>query len=200
MMLTHEMETALASGAIAPRWLVWIAARNLATGQTEAAGFCTGEGDIQVMVDGQTRTYTGAGGMIAIDPLEYESGTTIQMRRASFSMVSPEVEAAVHQYDTRLAPAEIHLALFDPESLELIGTAKAFSGWVEEPDVSEGYKPTLTLGFASSARAGTKTLAAKKSPESQRKRAPTDKGRDYADMAGDVTIQWGGESEDGYFI
>lgn len=200
MILTHEMELALSSGVVAPRWLAWIKAKRLATNQVEAAGFWTGEGDLTVSIDGQPRTYTGAGGMISISPLEYESGTTIQMRRASFSMVAPEVEAAVYQYDIRLAPVEIHLCLLDPGTDEVIGTAKAFSGWVEEADVSEGSKPTLELGFAASARAGTKTLAAKKSPESQKKRSATDKGRDYADVAGDVKIRWGGEVKDGYFI
>lgn len=200
MILTQEMQSALESGVVVPRWLVWISARNFSTGVVETAGFCNHDDDLVVRIGGVDRTYTGAGGMISLDPLEFESGTTVQIRRAAFSMVAPEVEAAVFQYDTRLAPVEIHLALLDPETQEVVGTSKGLSGWVEESEVAEGEQPTLSLGFAASSRAGTKTLAAKKSPESQRKRNPIDKGRDYSDLAAEVKVQWGGEVKDGYFV
>lgn len=200
MLLSFEMESSVKSGVIVPRWLVWIKAKRNATGAVEAAGYWTGEGPLTVSINGQNRTYTGAGGLVSIDPLEYEAGATVQMRRGSFSMVSPQIIAAVYEYDLRLAPVEIHLALFDPDSEELIGTAKAFSGWVEESEVSDGMRPTLTLGFASSARAGTKTLASKKSAASQRERLFDDRGRDYADLAGNVQVKWGGEYKDGYFV
>lgn len=200
MILSEEMQAAVSSGVVVPRWLVWIAARNLSTGLVEAAGFWTGEDDRTFAVEGVARTYTGAGGLIRMDDPTYESGTNIQMQRMTFSMVSPEIQAAVFQYDTRLAPVEVHLALFDPATGALIGLAPAFQGWVEEPRVSESGTPTLTLSVASSARAGTRTLGAKKSPESLKQRHPTDEGRKYADIAGDVPVSWGGEDKRGFFV
>lgn len=200
MILTEEMQAAVSSGVVVPRWLVWISARNLATGLVEAAGFWTGDDDHTFDIAGVSRTYTGAGAMISMDDPVYESGTTIQMQRLTFSMVSAEIQAAVFAYDTRLAPVEVHLALFDPETGAVIGIARSFTGWVEEPAVREGATPTLTLSLASSARAGTRTLATKKSPESLKQRSPNDEGRRYADIAGDVPVSWGGEDKRGFFI
>lgn len=200
MILTEEMQAAVSSGAVVPRWLVWISARNLTTGLVEAAGFWTGEDDRTFDVNGVARTYTGAGALIDIGDLTYESGTSIQMQSMTFSMVSAEIQAAVFQYDTRLAPVEVHLALFDPQNGALIGVAPAFVGWVEEPKVQEGAAAKLTLSVASSARAGTRTLASKKSPESLKKRLSTDEGRRYADIAGDVPVSWGGEDKRGFFV
>jgi hypothetical protein len=200
MILTEEMQAAVSSGVVVPRWLVWISARNLTTGLVEAAGFWTGEDDRTFTVDGAARTYTGAGALIEMGDLTYESGTSIQMQSMTFSMVSAEIQAAVFQYDTRLAPVEVHLALFDPETGALIGVAPAFVGWVEEPKVQEGATAKLTLSVASSARAGTRTLASKKSPESLKKRLSTDEGRRYADIAGDVPVSWGGEDKRGFFV
>lgn len=200
MILTEEMQQAVSSGVVVPRWLVWISARNLTTGLVEAAGFWTGEDDRTFDVDGVDRLYTGAGALIEMGDLTYESGTSIQMQSMTFSMVSAEIQAAVFQYDTRLAPVEVHLALFDPQSGALIGVAPAFVGWVEEPKVQEGATAKLTLSVASSARAGTRTLASKKSPESLKKRLSTDEGRRYADIAGDVPVSWGGEDKRGFFV
>lgn len=200
MNLTEEMQTAVTSGAIAPRWLVWISARTMA-GDVEAAGFWTGDDEHAFEIDGQTRTYTGAGAMISLGDPTYETGLNVQMQTLTFSLVSQEIKDAVFEYDLRLAPVEIHLALFDPESGALIGVAPAFVGWVEEPqirDTSTG--ATLSLTVASSARGGTKTLATKKSPESLRLRNPDDKGRDYSDLSGEIPISWGGEDKRGYFI
>lgn len=195
MELSYEMQLALASGVVVPRWLVWMAGKNTATGQTEAAGFWTGEDVCSFDVDGMVREYTGAGALVKLGDMKYEAGMNVQTQRLDFSMVSQEVEDAVSLYDLRLAPAEIHLALFDPDTGAVIGLARAFKGWVEDAQIREtggmeASSKTLELSLVSSVRAGTKALAAKKSPESQKMRMSTDRGRDYADLAGEVDVEW----------
>lgn len=204
MLIPNDMLEELRSGAVAPRWLVWISGRNRDTGAVETAGFCNDADEINVVIDGSPRQYYGSGAMLGIGELQYEAGTDIQYQRVEFSMVATEVEAAVLQYDPRLAPVEIHLALFDTETGELVNTARAFSGWVEDAPIREkptdhGAIPTVEFNLASSARAGTRTISAKKGPYSQRLRDPDDRGRDYADMAAEVKVRWGQEDERGYF-
>jgi hypothetical protein len=204
MLIPNEMQVQLRSGVVVPRWLVWIAGTNRDTGETEAAGFCNDADEVNVVVDGEERQYFGAGAMLSIGELQYEAGSEIQYQRVEFAMVAPEVETAIQQYDPRLAPVEIHLALFDPDTGALVNTARAFSGWVEDAPIKErptdtGSVPVVELNLASSARAGTKTLSAKKSPYSQRLRDEDDRGRDYADMAKEVKVRWGQEDDRGYF-
>lgn len=204
MLIPNDMQEELRSGTVVPRWLIWIAGTNRETGAVETAGFCNDVDELNVVIDGEERSYVGAGAMLGIGELQYEAGTDIQYQRVEFSMVSPEVEAAVLQYDPRLAPVEIHLALFSQETGALVNTARAFRGWVEDAPIREkptdyGAVPTVEFNLASSARAGTKTLAAKKGPFSQRLRSETDRGRDYADMASEVKVRWGQEDDRGYF-
>lgn len=202
MFITNEMQEALQSGSIAPRWLVWIKAKNVLTSEEEFGGFWTGEGERTFTFGEEERTYVGAGALMSMPDITYEAGAIVQMQRMVFSLASPEVQAAVFQYDARLAPVEVHLALFDPETDALLGIAPAFIGWVEEPEVRDSNRSgiTLTLSVASSARAGTRTLASKKSPESMRLRNANDRGRDYADIASEVSVSWGGEDKRGYFV
>lgn len=204
MLIPNEMQLQLQSGVVVPRWLVWLSAKNRTTGALETAGFWTGEDELNVVIDGEERTYHGAGAMLNIGEQSYSAGMEIQYQRVQFSLVAPEVEQAVRGYDPRLAPVEIHLALFDPESGQLVNTARAFRGWVEDAPMSEkptadGAVPTVELNLASSVRAGTKTVPAKKGPYSQRLRLETDRGRDYADLAAEVKVRWGQEDERGYF-
>jgi hypothetical protein len=208
MLIPNEMQFALSTGAVIPRWLVWVTARNRETGAPETAGFWTGDDDATFDVAGEARTYLAAGGLIGMDDLSYEAGTNVQQQRLKFSMLSPEVRAAVEQYSLRLAPVEIHLAMHDPETWEIIGLARAFRGTVEDPKISDGAKSeagistsTLELTVVSTSRAGTKTLAMKKSGASQRLRLATDKGRSYADLGGaNIDVEWGEEDSSGYFV
>lgn len=202
MLLTYEMDQAVRQQAVVPRWLYTIHARNRATGLVETACFWSGEDEAEFMIGGEPQIFVGAGALIGFGNLTYNIGGTIDMQRVTMSMLAPEVEAAISVYDLRLAPVEIHLALLDPETGALVGISRAFVGKVEEPQIKDAARGgnSLTLSLAPSARAGTRTLAAKKSAASQRLRLATDRGRDYADIARVVDIAWGGEDKNGYFV
>ena len=177
MYLPYEMQIQLQSGAVVPRWLVWIQALNQETGERHAAGFWSGDDDEDFEIDGESRRYSAVGAMLSLPALTYEAGTNVQSQSLSFSLLSAEIEAAVNQYSLRLAPVEIHLMTRDPSTWKVLGIARAFRGTVETATVKEaaksssGSSSTLDIEVVSSSRQGTKTNPAKKSAASQRLRS-----------------------------
>lgn len=183
--------------------LIWLTAVNRRTRAPEAMGFWTGADHREFVVDGLTRPYFGAGGLIQLDPLRSVIGTDVQQTSATLHLPTPEIEMAVRGYDLRLAPVEIHRALFDPVSLAVIGITRRFVGEVDQIDISE---PTVSadgtvspgackVTMVGSARAGTRPLSLKKSNASQRLRllpsGQPDAFAQYADISGAVPLKWG---------
>lgn len=189
-------------GGLIPRWLLWISAKNRSAGTTEATGLWTGDDDQTFTVGGQTRSYFGAGGLVSIDPLTYETGTSVQMQRLALGPITPEVAQLLRTYDPRLAPAELHLALFRPLDNSLVSITRALKGWIDEAPVKDGAATDQDGNFisasvcevtiAASSREGTRTLPLKKSDSAQQRRGG-DRGRRYADVSGTVAVWWGEE-------
>lgn len=181
--------------------LVWIAARNRASGAVETIGFWTGEDHREISVGGQTRTYYGAGGLLALEPISHAVGTDIRTVRATLAPMAPEVAMAVRGYDPRQAPVEVHRMLLNPTNYAIIGTpVRRLKGWIDRlelPVSDEGREARCELTIASNARAGTRTLALKKSDASQRLRRLPDGREDrfyrYTDITGAVPLKWGEE-------
>lgn len=189
-------ETHLASlEGVVPRTLVWIEARNRSTGATETAGFWNGLDERQFTIDGETRTYVGAGALLGVDPVVATVGLEVRMHRLSLSEITEEVAQAVRGYDARLAPVEVHRAAFDPETNEVIGTPhRVIKGTVDSikiPEGTEGESEPMTLTVADAGRSLTQTLSLKKSDATQRSISATDKGRLYAAVSGAVKVFWG---------
>lgn len=182
-------------GAVVARHLVWIEAKNRDTGATEAAGFWNGLDERDFTIGGETRTYTGAGALMSIEPIRAGVGLDVRMHQLALSEITPEVAQAVRGYDARLAPIEVHRALFDPETGALVAEPhRVLVGTVDEisiPDPAEGGSAPLTLTVADASRAGTRALAVRKSDAAQRAVDPTDRGREYAAISGAVKIFWG---------
>lgn len=182
-------------GAMKARHLVWITARNRDTGADETAGFWNGLDDRQITIGGEVRTYVGAGALLSMEPIRAGVGLDVRMHEMALSEITPEVAQAVRGYDARLAPIEVHRALFDPETDALVGEPhRILLGTVDElkiPDPAEGGSAPLTLTVADASRAGTRVLTTKKSDAAQRAIDPTDKGREYAAISGAVKVFWG---------
>lgn len=196
MQIDATTQAALDRSGIAPYWLLWISARNRTSGATEATGFWTGADDRTFTVDGQARDYFGAGGLAQIGPITYEAGRQVRMQQVSLAITTPEVEQAIRSYDPRLAPAELHLALFDPDTMALVSITRTFSGWVDEAPIRDGAMSDGIAGsvcevtLASSSRQATRTLATKKSDSAQQRRSG-DRGRRWSDISGSVPVWWG---------
>ena len=183
-----------ARGGVMSRTLVWITAKNRTTGAAESLGLWTGDDHQDFSIGGVTRTYYGAGAMLSVDPITMQAGLVVRMQRMVLSALSPEVTQIFRGYDPRLAPVEIHRALFDLETHALIEEPhRVFLGWIEEAPIATpeiGGQATIEVTMASSARSMTRALAIKKSDSTQRMRGG-DRFRRYIDVSGSVGVWWG---------
>lgn len=181
-------------GGVIARSLVWVEAKNRTSGATETMGLWTGDDHQEFVIGGQTRLYFGAGNLLQLEPITMQTGLVVRMHKVTLSPLSPEVALLLRGYEPRLAPVEIHRALFWPESRDLIAAPhRVFRGWIDEvtiptPEIGGAAQAEVTL--ASAARALTIPLALKKSDETQRLRGD-DRFRRYADVSGAVDVWWG---------
>lgn len=181
------------------RRLIWVAGANRISGAIETMGLWTGDDHQDFVINGETRTYFGAGNIISIDGLRRSAGLEVRSVNLTLSSISPEVEMMIRGYDVRLAPVEIHRIYFDPETDQTLGTPlRVFKGWIDKIDLKtppEGQEADCKVTLVSNARAGTKGLTLKKSDGTQRLRklpgGAEDRFYQYTDIAGDVPVKWG---------
>lgn len=178
---------------IMARVLVWITARNRSTGLPEQLGLWNGGYDRSFTINSVARTYVGAGALMQMPPLVYQVGLAVRMQRLTLSPIDPTVGNLIRTYDARLAPIEIHRALFDPVTTALISEPhRLFKGMIDELEVTADAKgeTRCEVTVASSARYLTRTLTLKRSDASQQLRSG-DRFLRYADVSGEVDVYWG---------
>ena len=177
------------------RALVWVSARNRSTGATETMGLWTGDDHQDFTIGGVVRSYFGAGSVLALEPITMATGLDVRMQRLTLAPVAPEVETLIRGYDVRLAPVEIHRALFDPVTQTLIAEPlRTFLGWIDSvsiPTPVVGGQASIEVTLASLGRSLTRSLALKQSDGTLRLRAPDDGFRKYAALSGTVDTVWG---------
>jgi len=177
------------------RALVWVSARNRSTGATETMGLWTGDDHQDFTIGGVVRSYFGAGSVLALEPITMATGLDVRMQRLTLAPVAPEVETLIRGYDVRLAPVEIHRALFDPVTQALIAEPlRTFLGWIDSvsiPTPVVGGQASIEVTLASLGRSLTRSLALKQSDGTLRLRAPDDGFRKYAALSGTVDTVWG---------
>lgn len=185
-------------GDVVARYLVWFQARNRSTGAEEASGLWTGIDATTFTVDGENRTYFGAGSILGIDALEAGVGLDVRMLTIQLTDLAPEVAQLVRGYDARLAPVAIHLVLLNHDTRQLIAPPmRRFRGWVDLEEVKDGEDDSqVTLTMASDARRLTRPAPLYRSDAAMRQRASTDRFREYTDIGGRIPIWWGRERED----
>lgn len=181
------------AGTIAHQ-LVWIEARDRITGDTETVGLWSGEENRQFVIDGEPRTYFGAGGLLKPDPITAAAGLAVRTYQVKLAAIAPEVEDLVKGYETRFAPVAVHRALYYPATRALVGAPhRVFKGFVNDitfPREKRGGLPACKLDLASETRALTRALGATKSDESQQARGG-DRIRRFSDISGAVSVYWG---------
>ncbi|MDO5632141.1 MAG: hypothetical protein Q4G22_09915 [Paracoccus sp. (in: a-proteobacteria)] len=179
--------------------LLWIVAKDIHDGSIVRTGLWTGKDHREFRVEGQSRGYFGAGGLVSVGPIRSVIGTDVQETTASFALTAPEVELAVRRYELRQADVEIHRALFDAFSGELIGITRKFKGWIDRLEIT-GVTDTAPgrceVVMAGAARCGTRGLSLKRSDASYQLRKLPDGRPDlfgqYGDISGSVPVKWGG--------
>lgn len=193
------MQTALNKAEVMPVWLVWISAKNRETNAVETLGLHNYIKPLTLTVEGASRTYLAGGEILEMPALSYEIGTDVVTQNLRLSGIADAVSQTVRLYDAKFAPIEIHLALFEPDTLALVGITRAFKGFVDGVTINEDMEGSVAdLSLVSYNRLGTKTLTKTKSNANQKEIDPTDKGREYAAVSGSVKVYWGSDSEGDY--
>ncbi len=118
----------LARGAVMPRWLLWVKAKAFGTGAAAPLGLWNGEDDLTFTIDGSPRVYLGALSRFEVDPITHATGLEVRTLALTLAANAPETEDLVRGFVIRLAEVELHLALLDPQSHDLIDVQPMFGG------------------------------------------------------------------------
>ena len=181
-------------GGVAATVLIWVEAKNRATGLPETMGLSTAADDAQYTIGSEGRLYRGAGALIGVPPITMQVGLAVRMHRFSLAPLSPEVVELIQLYDARFAPVEIHRAFHDPLTRQLMAEPhRVFKGYIDGLEIvlpEVGGEARCEVTVASSARNLTRTLALKRSDGTQQLRGG-DRFLRYADVSGEVDVFWG---------
>lgn len=199
---TAEVDHLQAREGMRPRLLVWIHARDWATGETSPAGFWNGDDDAAFEVGGEMRSYFGAGRLLGMDDLVIETGLRVRILNIWLSTAAPAVVGAIQAYDLRLAPVEVHRVLTHPLHHRPIAAPhriwKGFVNGAPRITPAKGLNPgRVTLKAASAAMSLTRGLTAKYSDAAMRRRGGDDRLFRYADISGAVPVYWGEKKSTG---
>lgn len=179
---------------VMPRWLLWVAAKEFGTLAAAPLGLWNGEDDLEFTIGGSPRTYLGALSRFEVEPITYGTGLDVRTLQLTLAANAPETEDLVRGFVIRLAPVELHLALFDPATTDLIDVQPMFRGFVNRAPLSTpamGDGDSVTFELVSRMR--TMALpgpALKKTDQSQRLRNSGDSFRQYGAVASEVATEW----------
>jgi hypothetical protein len=198
--LSSEVVASLnARTGVKARLLVQVTAKNRTTGLPEVIRLWTGDDRRPFTIGAESRDYLGAGGMVAVSDLVTEATLNIRETDVQLSPVAPEVIDMLRLYDPRFGAAEIHIAFFDPETDALIADpTRIVKGWVNKTPIRrpvKGQTGSARATIVGHTRMLTRTLAAKRSNENQKKRSGSDTFFIDVGMTGTVTVGWGSSIE-----
>lgn len=177
---------------VVARVLVWITARDRETNAPVSIGLWTGL-DVQTMVvEGETRTYYGAGEALSIDPIKRAVGMDVQMQTIRISALKPAAQLAIRGYEPRLGTVQIHRAFFDPASRVLAATPiLEWEGVIQEAPISTpaaGGEASCTIRAAGQARKLSMATPFARSDQSRRRVVPGDEFFKYATLTGEAGL------------
>jgi hypothetical protein len=176
------------------RLLFYAWPKNRTTNAIEEIGLWTGSTAQEFTIEGDTRTYIGAGGVMSVASIVTAIGLDIRHQRISLNNIFPEVEDLMRLYEPHTAPAVLHRALFDPDTRALLEEPhRLFKGAIEKAPSKRpeaGGVATADLSLVSSARRLTRTLTARQSDANQQQRG-ADRALRWADVSGEIVTPWG---------
>ena len=191
----------LARLGITAHVLIWIVARDRATGLPAPFGIWTGDDDRTFTIDGAPRLYLGAGKLVDVGDLVSEAGYVVRITRMSLSHLSAEISQMLTLREVRGQRVIWHQAHLQPGSHELVAAPRlVFKGRVERlslPDAAKGEEVASEIEMASYAREMTMPLQLKKSDEALKSQHPGDTFRQYIAVSGKISTSWGEGRENG---
>lgn len=183
------------AGTVA-RTLLWVEATDRDTGDVETMGLWNGPQEQVFDIDGESRTYRGPA-LPAISPIRGGVGLEVRQVRIEAAHLTAQVQQLIRGYDPRLAPVEIHQAVFSLETNNLVAPPRRlFKGQIDKSPIftaETGGTGKAEIILASAARALTRALALFKSDADQRARDPDDRFGEYGPGTGLKTVWWGEE-------
>lgn len=141
-------------------------------GSAVVFGFWTGEEDVSLDVPtaaGGTalaRAFTGRGELISAGEVKLTTDLTVQRVSVVLSGIAPRVLDMLNGHDLRLAPVEIHRALFDPSTRALLAAPDLhFAGEVNaapRETAAAGGESAVSIECVSDTRQLTRTNPARR--------------------------------------
>jgi len=184
----------LARAGIMPRWLLWVGAKQFGTLTPAPLGLWSGDDDLTFTIEGSSRTYLGALSRFEVEPITYATGLDVRTLNITLAANAPETEDLVRGFVIRLAPVELHLALLDPASTDLIDVQPMFRGFVNRAPLTTppiGGGDTVTIEMVSRMRSlALPGPALKKTDAAMRRRNATDSFYQYGAIATEVQTEW----------
>lgn len=175
--------------------LLWLVARNRDTGEDEALGFWTGDDHRTFTIDGEARTYFGAGAVISGGPIRAGIGLDVRYQSIMLPPMTDEARNALRVYQPRGARVQVHVVNISPDTGLMTGApVPMVDGFLEQAPESHGKAggdAQVELKIASYFRRLTDGVPLYKSDEALKARAPGDRGREYAGVVGDWKTPWG---------
>jgi hypothetical protein len=198
--LTSPEIAALSSGALVVRDLVWLTVRRRDTGAPVELGFWSDVGNVQfTVIDGITGSQVARsfiGGVLrkvgSIENVSDLSVITVEIELVSFDA---NVEQAMREYDIRLAPVQIYMQLFNPETMLPTAPARPrFVGYIDEAPIKDnkvGEESSTRLVAASQSMELRRANTDVRSHASQILRQAGDGFYKSTATIGDRDIAWG---------
>ncbi len=183
---------------VEPRVLFWIEPRNRSTGLREALGLWNGDDHRDFLVEGETRTFYGAGNVLGLQPIRSVTGLDVIYHSIELPPFTDEVRIILDQYDGHLAPVRIYSVALDVDTMEPLAAPIRFvKGTLQEAPKSLGAPGSATskyvLKIASNARRLTQGLPIYRSQNWLERRASGDLGREHIGVSSDWVVPWGEE-------
>lgn len=175
------------------RTLFYVTAKNRTTGLPESIGLWDGDDVEEFTIDGDVRIYYGPS-IMEVPTISGGVGLDVRQISVKVPHLSPEVQNMLRLYDPRLAPVEMHRAVYSLETNNLIGLRRIFKGWITKAPITtgaEGQEGRADISLVSAARSLTRKLALYRSNADQRARLGTDRGREYGSTSGLKEVWWG---------
>jgi hypothetical protein len=176
--------TALQSRILMPRDFIWFVVKDRGSGAAVTDGYWSDIGSITAdVIDPDTggistRTWAGAGSLIAISDIPLVSNITVQNITVTLSQVADRVNALVRQYDCKQGRVEIYRGLFDPQTRQMVSPASPrFVGTIDQAPIRtprEGESGDVQLTCTSNTIELTRTNPDTRSDASQKLRSATD--------------------------
>lgn len=194
--------TALAQRRIYPRDFLWIKARTrdaIPVPVEEAYWSDIGSVDAPVYdyASGNaiTRTYAGAGQLVAIPEIPRVANLTVLDVPVRLLNIGDDIDRLVRTYDAKQAEIEIHRGLMNVDTRTLIATAmplfKGFIDTVDLPRPAQGQKDVTVLHCKAHALEFNRSNPAKRSDEDQRLRDANDEFYASVAVVGEWEQFWG---------